>query len=347
MDERRRSHGDERRGLLRHADRQQDTFPWGAIRSWNRRSRRRIAVSVALLIGVAVPDIVAATEGGGSSLAVGVNTVMAGVMEPPGTYLKTFLTEYDANHTHDSSGNDKAGISNFQIKVDAVNFRLSQIWNDVELWGATIETRIGFTGYVGAQLHFDVQTPKGSLHKQDSAYGSGDSLLGPALLGWHSEHYHQIAGVEFFLPTGHFDKTRLVNAGRGYYAIGPAYFFTWLPTDAIEVSGNLTYLFNLKNPDTNYLSGNEVALDYGAGYALTDAWQIGASGYVYNQIADDKQNGQVIGDGNRGKALSIGPFIRYHGSKDWGLTFKWQHETLVENKTTGDRYWLQIAIKLW
>jgi hypothetical protein len=301
----------------------------------------------AAIFGAIVPGIAAATEGGGSSLAVGVNTVLAGVMDPPGTYLRTFLTQYDANHTLDGHGNDKAGISDFRITVDAVNFRLSQVWSDVQFWGATIETRIGFTGYVDAQLHFDVQTPNGAIHKAASAYGSGDTLLGPALLGWHSEQYHQIAGIEFFLPSGNFEKTRLVNVGRGYYAIGPAYFFTWLPTNALEVSGNLTYLFNLKNPDTNYLSGNEVALDYGVGYALDDAWQLGASGYVYNQVTDDRQNGQVVGGGNRGKALSIGPFIRYHGGKNWGITFKWQHETLVENKTEGNRYWLQIALKLW
>lgn len=317
------------------------------IHSSNSRIQSFGASLIVALFGAVLPVNAGATEGGGSSLAVGVNTVMAGVMEPPGTYLKTFITQYDANHTLDTSGNDKAGVSNFQIRVDAANFRLSQIWSGVELWGATVETRVGFTGYVDAHVAFDVQTPTTTIHRDGSAHGSGDTLLGPALLGWHSVRYHQIAGIEFFLPTGDFDKTRLANTGRGYYAVGPAYFFTWLPTDVIEVSGNLTYLFNLKNPDTKYLSGNEVALDYGVGYALTDAWQIGASGYVYNQITGDKQNAQVVGDGNRGKVVSIGPFIRYHGGKEWGITFKWQHETLVENKTAGDRYWLQIAVKLW
>lgn len=302
---------------------------------------------VAAYIGATMPGNASATEGGGSALAVGVNTVMAGVMEPPGTYLKTFITQYDADNTLDSSGSDKAGISNFHVRVDAVNFRLSQIWSGVELWGATIETRVGFTGYVNPHVSFDVQTPKGTIHKDDSAHGTGDTLLGPALLGWHSEHYHQIAGIEFFLPTGNFDKTQLVSAGRGYYAIGPAYFFTWLPTDAIEVSGNLNYVFNLKNPDTKYLSGDEADLDYGVGYGLTDAWQIGASGYLYKQTTDDKLNGAVVGDGNRGRALAIGPFIRYHGGKNWGITFKWQHETSVENRPEGNRYWLQIAVKLW
>ena len=124
--------------------------------------------------------------------------------------------------------------------------------------------------------------------------------------------------MEFFLPTGKFDKTQPANTSRGYYSAGPAYFFTWFPTDAIEVSGSLIYLVNQKNHDTAYRSGNEVGFDYGLGYALTPAWQTGASGYLYKQVTDDHQNGQVVGDGNRGRVASIGPFIRYHPSSDWG-----------------------------
>jgi hypothetical protein len=51
--------------------------------------------------------------------------------------------------------------------------------------------------------------------------------------------------------------------------------------------------------------------------------------------------------GNRGQAVAVGPFIRYHPSRDWGITFKWQHEYLVENRPSGNRFFLQFALKLW
>ena len=135
--------------------------------------------------------------------------------------------------------------------------------------------------------------------------------------------------------------------GRGYYSVGPGYWFTWFPTDAIEISGTGVYLINAKNDETNYDSGNELSFDYGVGYDVVPGWQIGASGYLYKQIVDDTQNGQILGDGNRGQAVAIGPFFRYHPSKDWGITFKWQHEALVENRTSGDRLFLQFSVKLW
>jgi hypothetical protein len=54
----------------------------------------------------------------------------------------------------------------------------------------------------------------------------------------------------------------------------------------------------------------------------------------------------VVADGNQGRAVGIGPFIRYHPSPDWGITLKWQHETLVENRASGDRVFPQFAVKL-
>ena len=72
----------------------------------------------------------------------------------------------------------------------------------------------------------------------------------------------------------------------------------------------------------------------------------------YNNKANDAphrasrpQAGQVVGDGNRGKAIAIGPFVRYYG-KGWGITFKWQHETEVANRAKGERFYLQAMVRL-
>jgi hypothetical protein len=75
--------------------------------------------------------------------------------------------------------------------------------------------------------------------------------------------------------------------------------------------------------------------------------QTGVSGYVYRQIRDDEVNGQKFGDGNRGQVLSIGPFLRYHPAKNWGLTLKWQIEGDARNRTQGNRIFLQFAAQLF
>jgi hypothetical protein len=283
-----------------------------------------------------------ATEGGGSSKALGVDTVLAGVMPPPGLRLTTFLGYYQADKTLDGSGNPRPNISNFDLDAGALTLRFQYVWPE-ELWGANIETRIGLSAYVDAQVSFDLQTPVGLRHRQGSANGLGDMLFAPALLGWHGGRFHQIAGLEFFLPTGSYDATQLANTSRGYYSGGPAYFFTWFPTDETEVSVSSIYLYNWKNPDTQYQSGQEVNIDYGLGYAVTPAWQGGVSGYYYQQVTDDKLNGVAVPGGNRGRAVAIGPFVRYHPSAQWGITFKWQWETLVQNRPEGNRFFLQFA----
>lgn len=311
-----------------------------------RKAPRRFAM-IAVVTAVFAPGFAWSTEGGGTSKALGVDTVLAGVMPPPGMRLTTFLAYYDADKTLDGAGNPRPGISNFSLQAEAVTLRFQYVWPGVELWGANVETRVGASVYVNARVQFDVQTPGGRVHRQSSDSGLGDMLFGPALLGWHSERFHQTAGFELFVPTGSFSTTQLANVGRGNNAIGPAYLFTWFPTDGTEVSVSSIYLYNWKNHDTNYQGGQEVSIDYGLGYALSPAWQTGLSGYFYKQVTDDRLNGQSVPGGNRGQAVAVGPFIRYHPDKDWGITFKWQWETSVENRTEGNRFFLQFALKLW
>src|SRR5207248_2520734 len=118
--------------------------------------------------------------------------------------------------------------------ASAITPRLQYVWTGVELWGANVETRVGLSLFVDAHVGFDVQTPVGQTRRDSASTGIGDALIGPALLGWHYDRFHQIAGIEFFLPTGKFDLTKPANTSRGYYSVGPAYFLTWLPTDAVE-----------------------------------------------------------------------------------------------------------------
>lgn len=325
--------------------------PPGAITQYGRAGNARardlgLSIVAALYVAIA-PNTATATEGGGTSKALGVDTVMAGVMPPPGLRLTNFLAFYTAQHTLDSSGNDRPGLSNFDLFVTAETLRFQYVWPGVKLWGANIETRVGFNAIADVDVSFDVQTPFGRFHLADSTTNVGDALFAPAILGWHGKRFHQMFGPELFLPTGKFDKNRLANTGRGYYAIGPSYWFTWFPIDEIEVSGALIYLINFKNRETNYTSGDELSFDYNLGYSLTPAWQIGVSGYLYKQIADDEQNGRVVGDGNRGQAVGVGPFVRYHPSKNWGITLKWQHEEAVENRASGERIFLQFAVQFF
>lgn len=310
------------------------------------RSGHRPLAIACCLVTVCGARAAYGTEGGGTSKALGVDTVMAGAMPPPGLRLTTFLAYYEANKTLDSEGNGRSGLSNFELKVEALTLRFQYVWPGAELWGANVETRLGASVYVKSTVRFDVQTPAGALRRQGSVQGGGDMLFAPALLGWHSERLHQTTGLQLFLPTGSFSPTQLANAGRGYLAIGLVYAATWYPWDSTEFRVSSNYLHNYRNPDTKYRSGRELSVDYGIGHFFSPTVQAGVSGYLYKQVSDDSQNGQTIVGGNRGQAFAIGPFLRYWPNNDWGITFKWQPETGVKNRASGNRVFLQFALKL-
>jgi hypothetical protein len=307
--------------------------------------RNIFCVITAIGLLLAAPVNVLATEGGGTSKALGVDTVFAGVMPPPGLNITNFTAFYTADRTLDSNGNDRANLENFDLFVFAEVMRFRYIFPNVTFLGANVEARVGVTLASYAEVEFDVRTPFGRIHREDSTTNIGDSLFG-LILGWHGKKFHQMFGPELFIPTGKFSDDRLTNTSRGYLSVGPSYWFTWFPVEQLEISTAIIYLFNLENPDTNYLSGQELSIDYNVAYSIARDWQIGVSGYAYKQITDDEINDLRVGDGNRGQAVGFGPALRWHPhGKNFGITLKWQHEELIENRTKGERFFIQAMVQ--
>ena len=306
---------------------------------------RHITRATVLAGALAASSAVLATEGGGSIKPPGLDTILSGVMLPPGLFLTSTTSAYNADRLLDGSGRDRAGISNVDVRARVLSARVTYVWPGVQVWGADVETRAGAL-FGDVKLARDVETPGGRVRQEASSSGQGDMFVAPVLLGWHSERFHQIAGAMLFIPTGKFDAANPASIGRGYYAASPGYFFTWLPSAPVEVSGSLFYLVNAENRDTRYRSGNEATFDYSLGYNFRPGWQLGANGYLYRQVTDDKKAGAVVGDdGTRGQAMAFGPFVRVYG-RGWGVSLRWLRESGVENRAKGDRFYVAMGIKL-
>lgn len=101
----------------------------------------------------------------------------------------------------------------------------------------------------------------------------------------------------------------------------------------------------LKNQKTDYRSGDELTLEYSAGYRFTEALSAGINGYVYRQTTDDRlQGASVNGNGNRGSVNAVGPYAMYRFSKDFAVVAKLQEEFGAKNKSEGTRLWLQARL---
>ena len=294
------------------------------------RSKARVSLGMALMVAASFSH---ATESGGSAYAHGAEGWMTGMLPPPGDYYLNYLNYYSADRLNGPDG--KTQIDDFSIEAKANVFRYVKV-TDKRLWGAS---------YAFQVLMPVVDLEVEMLGQRDSRTGLGDIIVDPFILGWHFDDLHVVAGVDFILPTGRYDSQRLANIGRNYYTIEPALAVTYLHPSGLELSGKLMYDISFENNKTSYESGDEVHMDYAAGWRF-GKWSAGVSGYYNKQVTEDRLSGRTVGpDGNRGEVLAIGPSIQYR-SKTAIFSASFQKEVDAENRPQGEKVWLNFILPL-
>jgi len=313
-----------------------------------RASLPPLSLKLAVIATLAMGSIdVLATEGGGNSYPIGVETNFnAGMMLPEGLHTFLYYQYYTASQLKDNNGNDNPRVASFKVQANAVAVRLSFVWPGVKIFGANIETRL-IQAYSMTDLTLDIARPPPLSPLDKGGHGSGlaDTVLVPIILGWHSQTYHQTVGVDTHLATGAYNASAAVNIGRNYYQVAPFYALTWFPTDKLDISAKFRYGFNTRNQTTNYQSGDEATIEFSVGYRVTPAFAAGVNGYIYRQTTDDKQNGVVVnGNGNRGRVDALGPYCRYSFTPKIAVAVKLQQEFHARNRPQGTRVWAQASL---
>jgi len=51
-------------------------------------------------------------------------------------------------------------------------------------------------------------------------------------------------------------------------------------------------------------------------------------------------------EGRRGRVLGLGPSVSYASKSGLQFVGQWQHETLVQNRFGGDKFWLKLIVPL-
>ncbi|QIL83871.1 hypothetical protein G7047_13075 [Diaphorobacter sp. HDW4A] len=274
-----------------------------------------------------------ATEGGGSIYPVGVENYACCALPPPGLYGMAFGQVYSADKVRDNNGNTVTP-NGFKVRANVIAPRL--VW-------VTKET------IVGASLAFHAIIPLVDLkvtpvpgisqHKT----GIGDITFGPAL-GWHlSDKMHTLLALDIYAPTGDYDKKNIANIGRNYWAVQPVAGFSYMDKSGLNADVKGMYTFNFKNSDTDYRSGQEFIADYSVGWGFGNGFVAGVGGYLYQQVSNDKLHGSTVAH-NKGRALAIGPSIKYDSGKGWFITAKYQMETNVRNRADGKAFWVKAVV---
>jgi hypothetical protein len=244
----------------------------------------------------------------------GAEDIFSGMVPPPGFYVLDYNFYYTADEFEDAPGglND----DDFDIDVYANVLRLLYVSPKQFLganWGAHI-----FIPYMFLNAEFD---PPGIDFLDRDTCDLGDIIVDPFILAWHWEHFHCVAGLDMYLPTGEYDRNEAFNIGRNNFTFEPVFAWTYVWESGWEVSQKIMLDFSTSNNDViaphpvtgvptegTLDPGAELHFDYAVDYGITPTIRAGVAGYAYWQLEDNEIHGQDEA-GPKSRVFAAGPVV--------------------------------------
>jgi hypothetical protein len=332
------------------------------------RDRVSALALYATAVVASAPTIALADETGVSFWLPGTFGSLAAVPSQPGWSVATFYY-----HTSVSAGADVARAREIQIgQLDpTLSTKLSAHLNSDANLQFLIpsytfanpvlggQLALSMTGFYGGENTSLAGTLTGTLtgpfgtipftrsdHFSDSVTGFGD-LYPQATLKWNRGVNNFMPYLTGDIPVGAYDSTRLSNIGIGHGAIDGGFGYTYFdPAKGHEFSAVAGLTYNFMNPSTDYQSGVDFHLDWGASQFLSKQIFVGLVGYLYNEVGCDSGSGDRVGC-FQSRVASIGPQIGYIFPV-WGmqgyLNLKGYKEFDAQHRPEGSNVWLTFAI---
>lgn len=260
----------------------------------------------------------------------------------PGWLTEETFSYYHAGQLNDHQG-DKIPGSNKLTSVSATTHI------------AYISKLRLLDGFYGAEIllplaDVDLNT---SFGPKDRERGVGDLIVSPFILQWTD---HKLFGMPYFhrfvvnvtLPTGNYDRNRPVNIGNNMVSINPYYAFTIMPTDKLELSARLHYLWNSENDDPfvglgagTVQPGQAFHANYAVSYEVVKGVRLGINGYALQQLTEDKIDGRSQTNSEE-RVFGIGPGIKWSGN-GLSLYLNSYFETGAENRPEGTKVVFRLS----
>jgi hypothetical protein len=273
------------------------------------------------------------SEGGASNFPNGAQTIGVGILPPKGaTALFGYFVSYAAPDILDADGRQIA--TKFHARVLTGALRIAHTWGQLGRFSA------GVAGVIQPlAIELESTTRTGS--------DSGIALVGlePLNLTTRWGNVHLMSGTLFYLPADNYRRNRFANASLNYATVTHQLGITYLDS-RFELSANPHVSYNFENDETDYQSGVQYGVTWGAMYrppAGSSRWQIGLNGYYVTQANDDRLGGSSL-PRSRTERVAIGPQIAFWPTTTAAIAVKWQKELHVENGARGDLLWLQFVV---
>lgn len=284
-----------------------------------------------------------ATEGGGSTYALGGRDALAGLLPQPGAYLRYDYNFYKGRQKLQLANTVIETGSDLNIKLNLLRFLYvteKKVYGADWGWGVTLPY-----SDVGLSIKATSLTTGGSSPAEAHKAGQGDLTLTPLILGWHAKAWHAIASLGLYIPVGDYDNRNLIKISRHRYAVDPAFAVTYLdPEYLYEISAAAGYTMSTRNRRTDYKSGDEFHFDAAALKRHASGAAFGAAGYAFKQMTADRGGGARYG-AYRGQVFALGPLLsctKKINGRNYTLTGKYYKEFNAKNRFEGSSTWLSL-----
>src|SRR6266404_4206549 len=221
------------------------------------------------------------------------------------------------------------------------------------VFGGQLAVQMGtITGTTSANVNgtLTASLPPFSLLRTDSisdtTTGFGD-LYPQASLKWNFGVNNFMTYITGDIPVGDYSSTSLANLGLGHGAIDAGGGYTYFnPATGHEFSAVAGFTYNLKNQTTQYQSGVDFHLDWGASQFLSKQFFVGLVGYAYDQVSADSGSGNRVG-AFESRVFAVGPQLGYifplNGLQGF-LGAKAYFEFGAKDRPEGWNTWLTFSI---
>jgi hypothetical protein len=233
-----------------------------------------------------------------------------------------YLRRNSWNEIHDKNGKDVAAFKDLEIDVTGAASQLA-CTTPVKILGGAL----GFHTIVPIAELQSSADPSGIV-LQDSGFGFGDIFIAaylqmPPVMRNGQPIYSQRFDLTFISPAGKFDSGKDLNQSSGYWSVNPYWAGTWFLAQKWELTWRAHYLYNFETskiptsliPNVRQLfkngqAGQATWVNFTLGYAVTQKFSVGLTGYYLRQLTDDELNGHAY-DGGKEEALYMGPGFHY------------------------------------
>ena len=274
-------------------------------------STRFVVAVVAVVACGGVPAV--ADEGGASSWLPGQFASFAAVPGDPGFSLETIYyrrsASADASRSFNIGARLAAGldiVEQYIFLTPGYTFAAPVLHGQLFL-GATFAP-----GRMDSSVSATLSGPGGnsiSATNSDTMTGLGD-IYPLATLKWSAGPHNFMTYAMPTIPVGAYDPNRLAGLGVGHWAIDGGLGYTFMSESGFEVSLTAGLTYNFMNPSTQYQSGLDGHLDWGASYSVGESFYFGAAGYIYRQLGADSGPGATLG-AFQSRVIGVGPQVGY------------------------------------